>query len=142
MQLESCNFEKLVKKEENVKFSEKVDIINGNIDKINTKEKKKNEDSNQIDRLSFGILTNFRLKTILSTINNHIKNEKIDLHSLIEKYDKNSTGLIKNKEINEFFKSLNIKTLNMDDFNFMKKFLDKDENNYIKYKKFIDIIKD
>ena len=142
MQLESCNFEKLVKKEENVKFSEKVDIINGNIDKINTKEKKKNEDSNQIDRLSFGILTNFRLKTILSTINNHIKNEKIDLHSLIEKYDKNSTGLIKNKEINEFFKSLNIKTLNMGDFNFMKKFLDKDENNYIKYKKFIDIIKD
>ena len=30
----------------------------------------------------------------------------------------------------------------MGDFNFMKKFLDKDENNYIKYKKFIDIIKD
>jgi ankyrin repeat protein len=142
IELDSCNFEKLVKKEEDVKFSEKVDIVNGNIEKINFKKNKKNKKDNTIDKLSYGILTNFKLKEILSIINTNIKTKNIDANNLIKQYDKNSTGFIGNHEFNEFIKSLDIKELNDVDINFLKSFLEKDENNNIKYKNLIMIIKD
>ena len=138
IELDSCNFEKLVKKEEDVKFEEKVDIVNGNID--NSKHKNKNDDV--INKLSKGILTNFRLREILSIINTNIKSKNIDVNQLILNYDKNATGLIRNNEFNEFIKSLDIEELNMDDINFLKSFLEKDEKNNLKYKYFIMIIND
>ena len=138
IELDSCNFEKLVKKEEDVKFEEKVDIVNGNID--NSKHKNQNE--NEINKLSYGILTNFRLKEILSIINTNIKEKNIDVNKLILNYDKNSTGSIKKNEFNEFIKSLDIKEINIDDINFLQLFLEKDDKNNLKYKYFIMIIND
>ena len=78
-------------------------------------------------------------------INNNIKNIKdnnLDINDLIKNYDKNSNGIIGNNEFDEFIKSLNIQELKMADITFLKKFLEKDENNNIIYKKFIMIIKD
>ena len=66
----------------------------------------------------------------------------MDINDLIKNYDENSSGKIGNNEFNEFIKNLNIPELNIEDINFLKKFLEKDENNNIIYKKFIMIIKD
>ena len=140
IQLESCNFEKAVKNEEDVKFSEKVDIVNGNIENIYKKKKKKNNE--EMDKLSYGILTNSKLKDILYIISKNIKENHLDVDELMKNYDKNSSGIIGNKEFNEFTKSLNIEELDMKDIKFLKKFLEKDENNDIKYKKFFMLIKD
>ena len=142
IELDSCNFEKIVKKEEDVKFSEKVGIVNGNIEKIDFKKNKKNKKDNTINKLSYGILTNFKLKEILSIINTTIKSKNIDVNNLIKQYDKNSTGFIRNHEFNEFIKSLDIEELNNEDIDFLKPFLEEDEKNNIKYKNFIMIIKD
>ena len=60
----------------------------------------------------------------------------------MKNYDKNSSGIIGNKEFNEFTKSLNIEKLEVKDIKFLKKFLEKDENNDIKYKKYFILIKD
>ena len=142
IELDSCNFEKLVKAEENIKFSEKVNIVNGNVDNdnINKKNKHKKDDYGN-DKLSDGILTSIKLKEILFIINKSIKNQKIDVNKIISKYDKNSTGLISNKDFDEFIKSLNIPELNEPDIKLLKSFLEKEGNNNIKYKKFIMVIK-
>ena len=140
IQLESCNFEKAVKNEEDVKFSEKVDIVNGNIENIYKKKKKKNNE--EMDKLSYGILTNSKLKDILYIISKNIKENNLDVDELMKNYDKNSSGIIGNKEFNNFIKSLNFEELDMKDIKFLKKFLEKDENNDIKYKKFFMLIKD
>ena len=140
IQLESCNFEKIVKNEEDIKFSEKVDIVNGNIENIYNKKKKIN--SNDIDKLSRGILTNSKLSDILYIIKKNIKDNNLDINDLIKNYDKSSIGIIGNNDFNEFIISLNIPEINIEDINFLKKFLEKDENNNIIYKKFIMIIKD
>jgi len=140
IQLESCNFEKIVKNEEDIKFSEKVDIVNGNIENIYNKKKKIN--SNDIDKLSRGILTNSKLSDILYIIKKNIKDNNLDINDLIKNYDKSSNGIIGNNDFNEFIISLNIPEINIEDINFLKKFLEKDENNNIIYKKFIMIIKD
>ena len=142
IELDSCNFEKNIKNEENVKFSERVDIVNGNIEKINFSKKKKKKNDDGMDKLSYGILTNFRLKEILSIINTNIKEKNIDVNDLMKKYDKNSTGLIGNSEFNEFIISLDIPEINNDDIDYLKKFLEIDEKSKIKYKDFINIIKD
>ena len=140
IQLESCNFDKIVKNEDDMKFSEKVDIVNGNIENIYNKKKKINSD--EIDKLSHGILTNSKLSDILYIINKNVKDNNLDINDLIKNYDKKSNGIIGNNEFNEFIKSLNIPELNTEDINFLKKFLEKDENDNIIYKKFIKIIKD
>ena len=59
------------------------------------KNKKKNSDNNiDIDKLSYGILTNFKLKEILANIIKTIKEKKINIDNLIFKYDQNKTGVI------------------------------------------------
>ena len=142
IELESCNFEKITKKEEDIKFSEKVDVVNGNIDKNNIKKKNYNKNGEGIDKLSYGILTNSRLKNILSIINEYVQDKNIDINNLINNYDKNSTGFIGSNEFNDFIKTLNIPELNEADIKFLKSFIEKNEKNELKYKKFIMIIKD
>ena len=147
IELDSCNFEKIVKKEEDIKFSEKIDIINGNIEKVKTnkkKNKKKNSDKEidiDMDKLSYGILTNFKLNEILANIIKTIKEKKINIDNLIFKYDQNKTGVIENKYFNEFIKSFDISELKDNDIKFLKSFLEKDEKNNIKYSEFVKLIK-
>ncbi len=142
--LDSCNFDKLIKKEENIKFSEKINFINGNIKVIHKekkdKEKVKEKNNNELSKLSNGILTNFKLRELISLIIKTIKEQKIEINKLIEKYDNTNTGIIKDTKFNIIFENLN--NINLEDIEFLKSFLEKDKNGFIKYSEFFELIKD
>jgi hypothetical protein len=136
--LDSCNFEKLVKTEKNKAFTEKKNITNGKIKKIYDEKKEKNED--ELDKLSQGISTNTKLRELLSVIINNIKEQKIDLNQLLDNYDKTHSGIIGDKEFNDFLSNIN--NINKEDIIFLKSFLEKDKNGFIIYKELAEIISD
>ena len=142
--LDSCNFDKLIKTEENIKFSEKINFINGNIKVIHKekkdKEKVKEKNNNELSKLSNGILTNFKLRELISLIIKTIKEQKIEINKLIEKYDNTNTGIIEDTKFNIIFENLN--NINLEDIEFLKSFLEKDKNGFIKYSEFFELIKD
>ena len=134
--LDSCNFDKLVKNEENVKFIEKMNIVNGNIKNIYKKQKNKNKEN-----LSFGISNNSRLRELLAILSKNVKDKNINIDELIHNYDQNSTGVLSNDDFNNLVNDLNTEKLNEEDLSFLKKFLEKDKNGNIKYKEFLDLFK-
>ena len=142
--LDSCNFDKIVKNEENIKFTEKINMINGNIPKIKDTKKEKKEKQekkgNEIDKLSLGISTNSKLRELLYIISKNIKDKNIDIYKIIQNYDKNNSDVIESDEFDKLFNNLNIENINIEDILFIKSFLDKDENGLIKYKDLIEII--
>ena len=139
--LDSCNFDKLNKKEENIKFSEKINFINGNIKEIYNENKEKEKNKNEINKLSNGIITNIKLRELISLIIRNIKDKKIEINTLIEKYDKTNTGIIEDTKFNILFENLS-GNINLEDIEFLKSFLEKDKNGFIKYNEFFELIKD
>ena len=137
--LDTNNFDKLVKNEEIINFTKKIDLVNGNIKKIYNEKKEKNE--NELGKLSFGISTNSRLRELLSIIIENIRNKKINVEDLIKNYDKNNSGKIGSNEFNKFIASFDIEIINYKDEEFIKSFLEKDINGLIQYMEFIELIK-
>ena len=137
--LDSCNFDKLVRNEENIKFTEKMNIVNGNIKNIYKEEKNKKE--NNLSKLSKGISFNPKLRELLNNICKNIKKNNINLDEIIKNYDKNDSGVLENNDFDNLFNNID-KNMNNKDLSFLKYFLDKDKNNCIKYKELISLIKD
>ena len=137
--LDSCNFDKLVKNEENIKFTEKMNIVNGNIKNIYKEEKNKKD--NNLSKLSKGISFNPKLRELLNNICKNIKKNNINLDEIIKNYDKNDSGVLENNDFDNLFNNID-KNMNNKDLSFLKYFLDKDKNNCIKYKELISLIKD
>ena len=153
-ELDSCNFDKILKNEENIKLTEKINLMNGNIKKeYNKKEenkKKGNKKENkkeikkikkEMDKLTFGISTNSKLRELFFDISNNIKIQNINLDKLIEKYDKTNSGVINNDDFNDLIKNLNIENIDLTDIDFLKSFLKRDKDENILYKDFIDLVK-
>ena len=136
--IDSNNFDKLDKKEENIKFTEKINTVNCNIKKINKDNIYKNE--NELSKLSLGISTNSKLREILSLIIKIVKEKNIDLYSRVKEYDKNNSGKIEICHFENLFSFLNNEDFNYSDISFLKSFLII-EDEYIKYNELLDILK-
>ena len=94
-----------------------------------------------MDKLTFGISTNSKLRELFFDISNNIKIQNIDLDKLIVKYDKTNSGVINDDDFNDFVKSLNIENIDLSDIDFLKSFLKRDKDEYILYKDFVDLVK-
>ena len=147
-ELDSCNLDKILKNEENIKLTEKINLMNGNIKNTykknnkNNKSKEKNKkEGNEMDKLSFGISTNSKLRELFFDISNNIKTQNIDINKLIKKYDQNNSGLINDDDFNNLFESLNIENINLKDIEFLKSFLKRNEDEFILYKDFLELVK-
>ena len=93
-ELDSCNFDTLVKNEENVIFRQKIDIVNGNIKNIY--KDKKLENKNDLSKLSIEISTNFKLRELFKSFSDNVKYINID--DMIKNFDKNNSGIMQNSD--------------------------------------------
>ena len=137
-ELDSYNFDTLLKNEENIKFEEKIDIVNGIIKNIYKDRKLKNK--NDLSKLSIEISTNFKLRELFKNFSDNVKYINID--DMIKNIDKNNTGIMQNSDFDILLNSIKSQDMNSDDLSFLKSFLDKDKNKCIRYKEFISLIKD
>ena len=133
--LNYCNSDKLVKNEDDIRFNEKINIVNGNI-------KKKYEDKKEgsLSKLNLGISMNSRLRELLSILKKIVKKNDIDLDSKIKEFDKNDSGKIKINNFVNIFSFLDNKNFNSDDISFLQSFLIT-EGEYIKYNELILLLK-
>ena len=137
-ELDSYNFDTLLKNEENIKFEEKIDIVNGIIKNIYKDRKLKNK--NDLSKLSIEISTNFKLRELFKNFSDNVKYINID--DMIKNIDKNNTGTMQDSDFDILLNSIKSQNMNSDDLSFLKSFLDKDKNKCIRYKEFISLIKD
>ena len=140
IELDSGKLDKLLENEENIKFTEKMNIVNGNIKNIYNK--KKNKEENELGKLNYGISTNSKLREILANLNKNIKEKKINVDKIMNKYDKNNSGVIKSNNFDNFYVSLDKDNFYTQNLSLIKSFLEKDQDGFIKYKEFLEVIKD